>query len=127
MSKGDTSRDSAERFVNVRETLSHLPLPRWEGDDTAEYAETPGEMDVYESIVQHRDAEGGVFVQTAGVHRADVLLAFAELAVTEAEALEDEYDGPPKEQADLGAIRSRIENTYRQLMETRRAVTEAGF
>jgi len=124
MSKGNTSGEHAERFVNVRDTLSNLPLPEWDGEDeNPGYAVPPGNTDVYESIVQERTGEGGFFVQTAGVHRADVLLAFAELAVAEAEALEDEHDGPPKENADLGAVRRRLEETYRHLMTIRRNVT----
>lgn len=60
------------------------------------YAEEPGMFDPLDTIVQERDAEGGVFIQTAGIHRADVLLGLLELAEAEANALWDEFDGPPE-------------------------------
>jgi len=124
MSKGNTSDSTKKPFTNVQRAVERLPFtPGGTGNHNPEYAVEPGNTDVYESIVQEREGEGGFFVQTAGVHRADVLLAFAELAVAEAEALEDEHDGPPKENADLMRIRERLEETYRHLMTIRRNVT----
>ena len=118
--------DGVNPFDAVNDAFRKLPTPRTTplvSEQTPDYSEPPGESDVFDSIVQEREGEGGFFVQTAGVHRADVLLAFAELAAAEAEALEDEHDGPPREHTGIGETRRNLEDTVRVLSSLRHDVT----
>jgi hypothetical protein len=92
-------------------------------DGETVYAEPPGGFDTFEAIVQERDAEGGIFVQTAGIHRADVLMAFLELAEAEAGALWGEYDGPPEVEEEIREARQDTETASWQARRARQEAT----
>ena len=59
--------------------------------ETTDYAEPPGTFNPKETLVQAREAEGGFFVQTAGIHTADVVGALLEVASNQAEYVAIEY------------------------------------
>ena len=93
------------------------------GDEGQNYAEVPGGFDTFDAIVQERDAEGGLFIQTAGIHRADVLLALLELAEAEAGALWGEYDGPPETEQEIKEARTDTETASWQARKARQEIT----
>ena len=88
------------------------------------YAEKPGTFDPLDTIVQDRDGEGGLFIQTAGIHRADVLLALLELAEGEVAALSDEYDGPPDAEEHVTEARTDTETACWQARKARLETTQ---
>jgi len=112
--KKELTRRVQQAVKAMRETV--------EGDG-GDYAEEPGGFDTFEAIVQERDAEGGIFVQTAGIHRADVLMAFLELAEAEAGALWGEYDGPPEVEEEITEARQDTETASWQARRARQEVT----
>ena len=94
-----------------------------EGSGDTPYAEPPGGFDTFEAIVQERDGEGGLFIQTAGIHRADVLLALLELAEAEAGALWDEYEGPSEIEEEITEARTDAEAASWQARKARQEIT----
>jgi hypothetical protein len=121
-------REALKRADNPREELARrvqaaIKTMRENVDAEGDYAEEPGGFDTFEAIVQERDAEGGIFVQTAGIHRADVLMAFLELAEAEAGALWGEYDGPPEVEEEIREARTDTETASWQARKARQEVT----
>jgi hypothetical protein len=121
-------REALKRADNPREELARrvqaaIKTMRENVDAEGDYAEEPGGFDTFEAIVQERDAEGGIFVQTAGIHRADVLMAFLELAEAEAGALWGEYDGPPEVEEEIREARTDTETASWQARRARQEVT----
>jgi hypothetical protein len=73
-------------------------------EQTPNYSELPGSFDPFVRLVQDREGEGGMFIQTAGIHRVDVLFALLELAEAEADGLADELDAPPEQEARIETL-----------------------
>ena len=112
--RAELARRVQSAIQTMRETVN---------DDDGNYAEEPGTFDPLDTIVQERDAEGGLFIQTAGIHRADVLLALLELAEVEAGALWDEYDGPPEAEEQVTEVRVDTETACWQARKARNETT----
>ena len=121
-------REALDRAENPRAELARrvkkaVKTMRENVDGETAYAEPPGAFDPLERIVQERDAEGGLFIQTAGIHRADVLMALLELSEAEAGALWGEYDGPPEVEEEIREARTDTETASWQARRARQEAT----